>query len=57
MLRLGVSSVTEVAIIIAIAALAAVAGVALGIVLIAPRITRVLDREQHDDEEARDRPH
>ena len=45
----------DLPIVLAIAAIAAVAGVGLGIVLIAPRITRALDRAEQD-EEPRDRP-
>lgn len=39
-----------------IGAIAAVSGVALGIFLLAPRITRVLDGADQEDEELGDRP-
>jgi ABC-type enterobactin transport system permease subunit len=46
----------EVWLVFVIAAIAAAAGVGAGIVLIAPRITRALDRAESDDEEPGDRP-
>jgi hypothetical protein len=48
--------VTEIVIVLAIAALAAVIGVGFGIVVLAPRISRALDRAEADDEEPGDRP-
>ena len=48
--------VNEVILVLAIAVIAAVVGVGLGIVLIAPRISRSLDRAETDDEEPGDRP-
>jgi hypothetical protein len=47
--------VEDLAIVLVIAAVVAVAGVALGIFLIAPRITGALDRAEADDEEPGDR--
>ncbi len=38
------------------AAIAAVVGVGFGIVILAPRIARALDRAEADDEEPGDRP-
>ena len=46
----------DIGLVLVIGAIAAVAGVGLGIVLIAPRITRMLDRSDTDDEEPGDRP-
>lgn len=45
----------DLAAILVIAAIAAAAGVGFGIVLIAPRITRALDRADQDEEPG-DRP-
>ena len=45
----------ELAIVLAIAAVAAVGGTWFGIVIIAPRLSRALDRAAEDDEESRDR--
>jgi hypothetical protein len=46
----GVPTLIELVIVLAIAAIAAVVGIRLGIVLIAPRISRALDRaDQHED--------
>lgn len=45
-----------VVLVLVVAAIAAVIGVGLGIVLIAPRISRALDRAETDDEEPGDRP-
>jgi hypothetical protein len=49
---------SEIAILLAIAAVAAVIGVRLGIVVLAPRIGRLLDRAETNeaDEESGDRP-
>jgi hypothetical protein len=46
----------DLVLVLAIAAITAVVGVWLGIVLIAPRISRSLDRAETDDEEPGDRP-
>jgi hypothetical protein len=46
----------DVWIVLVIAAVAAVIGVGAGIVLIAPRISRALDRAETHDEEPGDRP-
>jgi hypothetical protein len=46
----------EIAIVLVVAAIAAVAGVGFGIVILAPRIGRMLDRAETDDEEPGDRP-
>jgi hypothetical protein len=50
--------VTDLLIVAAIAVLAAVIGLGFGIVVIAPRITRAIDRAETDatDEEPGDRP-
>jgi hypothetical protein len=48
--------VNEIPIVLVIAALAAVLGVGFGIVVLAPRITRALDRAEAEDEEPGDRP-
>ena len=48
--------VGDLVVVLVIAAVAAVIGVALGIFLLAPRITRLLDRADSDDEEPGDRP-
>jgi hypothetical protein len=45
----------DLVIVLVIAALAAVGGAWLGIVLIAPRVSRALDRAAEDDEESGDR--
>lgn len=45
-----------VVLVLLIGAIAAVAGVGFGIVIIAPRIGRMLDRAEADDEEPGDRP-
>lgn len=47
---------TELILVIGIAAIAAVIGVGFGIVILAPRIGRMLDRSETDDEEPGDRP-
>jgi hypothetical protein len=47
---------TDVALLLIVATVAAVGGVWLGIVFIAPRIGRALDRAEPDDEESGDRP-
>ena len=47
---------SEIAIFLVIAAIAAVIGVWFGIVILAPRIGRMLDRTTPDDEEPGDRP-
>jgi hypothetical protein len=49
-------TVIELVIFLTIAAIAAVVGIRLGIVLIAPRISRALDRAEIDSEEPGDRP-
>jgi hypothetical protein len=46
----------DLAILLVIGALAAVIGVGLGIVILAPRIGRLLDRADTKDEESGDRP-
>jgi len=46
----------EILVVLAIAAIATVGGVWLGIVVLAPRITRVLDRPESTEEEPGDRP-
>ncbi len=43
---------SDLVVVIAIGAIAAVVGVWLGIVLIAPRLSRALDRAAEDDEES-----
>ena len=45
-----------IGLVLLIAAVAAVIGVGLGIVILAPRIGRMLDRSEADDEEPGDRP-
>jgi hypothetical protein len=54
----GAPTLTDVVLVFAIAAIAAVVGVWLGIVLIAPRIGRALDRADanDNDEDPGDRP-
>jgi ABC-type enterobactin transport system permease subunit len=47
---------TGVGLVLIVAAAAAVGGVAFGIFLLAPRIGRVLDRAETDDEEPGDQP-
>lgn len=47
---------SEIAIVLVIAAIAAVVSVWFGIVVLAPRIGRLLDRTKPDDEEPGDRP-
>ena len=51
----GDPTLTDLVIVLAIAAIAAVVGVGLGIVLIAPRISRALDRADQDEDPG-DRP-
>ena len=46
----------DLVILLVVAAVAAVVGVWFGIVLIAPRISRALDRAETDHEEPGDRP-
>jgi hypothetical protein len=46
----------DVAILLVVGAVAAVVGVGFGIVILAPRIGRLLDRADTDDEEPGDRP-
>ena len=46
----------DVVLVLLIGAIAAVAGVGFGIVIIGPRIGRMLDRAEADDEEPGDRP-
>jgi hypothetical protein len=46
----------DLAIFVLIASIAAVGGVWLGIVVLAPRMSRLLDRAETDDEEPSDRP-
>jgi hypothetical protein len=50
----------DLLIVVVIAAIAALGGVGFGIVILAPRIGRLLDRaepgDEPDDEEPRDRP-
>ena len=46
----------EILIILAIALIATVGGLWLGIVVLAPRISRVLDRPESTEEETGDRP-
>jgi hypothetical protein len=48
---------TEVLIVLAIAAVATVGGIWFGIVVLAPRMTRLLDRPESTEEEPGDRPH
>jgi hypothetical protein len=48
--------VNDIPIVLVIAALAAAVGVGFGIVVLAPRISRALDRADADDEEPGDRP-
>jgi hypothetical protein len=45
-----------IGIVLIVGVLAAVIGIAFGIVILAPRITRLLDRPGPDDEEPVDRP-
>lgn len=47
---------SELVIVVVIAVVAAVVGVGFGIVFLAPRIGRMLDRPETDDEEPGDRP-
>ena len=47
---------TDILLVLVIAAIATVGGVWLGIVVLAPRITRLLDRPESIDEEPGDRP-
>gem|GEM_PF-3708940 len=47
---------TELLIVLAIAAFATVGGVWLGMVVVAPRITRRLDRPESTEKEPGDRP-
>lgn len=49
-------AVEGLALVLVIAAIAAVAGLGFGIFLLAPRIARMLDRAEADDEESGDRP-
>jgi hypothetical protein len=51
----GDPTLIELLIFLTIAAIAAVVGIRLGIVLIAPRISRALDRADHDEDPG-DRP-
>jgi hypothetical protein len=46
----------DILLVLVIAAIAAVIGVGFGIVFIAPRISRALDRAETHDEEPGDRP-
>lgn len=55
-LRDGASPMTDLVLVLAIAAIAAAIGVGFGIVFIAPRIARSLDRAETDDEDPGDRP-
>ena len=48
--------VGDLVVVLVVAAVAAVIGVALGIFLLAPRISRLLDRAEADDEGTGDRP-
>jgi hypothetical protein len=48
---------TDVLIVLVIAALTTVGGIWFGIVVLAPRISRVLDRPESTEEEPGDRPH
>jgi hypothetical protein len=48
--------VTELLAVLAIAAVATVGGIWFGIVVIAPRMSRVLDRPESPEEEPGDRP-
>jgi hypothetical protein len=48
--------VTDVLVVFLIAAIATVGGAWLGIVVIAPRITHLLDRPESTEEEPGDRP-
>jgi hypothetical protein len=45
------------ALVLLVAAIAAVLGIGFGIVLLAPRIARMLDRADQEDEEPGDRDH
>jgi hypothetical protein len=45
-----VSQLGEVVVVLGVAAIAAVVGLGFGIVVIAPRIARALDRADHDEE-------
>ena len=47
---------TDILLVLVIAAITTVGGVWLGIVVLAPRITRLLDRPESSDEEPGDRP-
>jgi hypothetical protein len=47
---------TDALIVLAIAALATVGGIWFGIVVVAPRMTRSLDRPESTEEEPGDRP-
>ena len=49
-------AIEGLALVLLIAAIAAVVGVGFGIFLLAPRIARMLDRAEADDEEPGDRP-
>ena len=48
--------VSGIGLVVVIAAVAAVIGLGFGIVILAPRIGRMLDRAETDDEESGDRP-
>jgi hypothetical protein len=56
-LRAMPAAIEGFALVFVIAAIAAVVGVRFGIVLLAPRITRMLDRADKEDEEPGDRDH
>jgi hypothetical protein len=45
-----------IGLVLLIAVIATVAGIGFGIVIVAPRIGRMLDRAESDDEEPGDRP-
>lgn len=45
-----------IGLVLVIAAIAAVGGISFGIVILAPRLSRLLDRPDSTDEESRDRP-
>jgi hypothetical protein len=47
---------TDAIVVLAIAALATVGGIWFGIVVVAPRMTRLLDRPESTEEEPGDRP-
>ncbi len=47
----------DILILLVVAGLATVGGIWFGIVILAPRLTRLLDRPESTEEEPGDRPH